>query len=93
MSLSDAEVQNVFVPSLIKLAQGEWFYSRQSSCSLFRVCYERAGPLKEKMRKKFIELCNEDQPLIRRACAKELGHFASQLEKTHVLQEVLPIFR
>ena len=28
---------------------------------------------KEKLRKKFIELCNEDTPMIRRACASKLG--------------------
>jgi len=31
--------------------------------------------------------------MIRRACASKLGHFATQLEKQHVLQEILPIFR
>lgn len=40
---------------------------------------------KEKLRKKFIELCNEDTPMIRRACASKLGSFATQLEKQHVL--------
>jgi serine/threonine-protein phosphatase 2A regulatory subunit A len=49
--------------------------------------------LKEKLRKKFIELCNEDQPMIRRACASRLGSFAVCLEKQHVLQDILPVFR
>lgn len=31
--------------------------------------------------------------MIRRACAKQLGLFANQLDKQHVLQEILPIFR
>lgn len=31
--------------------------------------------------------------MIRRACAIQLGKFATQLEKQHVLQEILPIFR
>jgi hypothetical protein len=31
--------------------------------------------------------------MIRRACASKLGQFATQLEKQHVLQEILPIFR
>ena len=31
--------------------------------------------------------------MIRRACASKLGLFATQLEKQHVLQEILPIFR
>ena len=91
--LSDAEIQNVFAPLVVKLAQGEWFTGRVSSSSLFYSCYSKSGPQKEKLRKKFIELCNEDTPMIRRACASKLGLFATQLEKQHVLQEILPIFR
>lgn len=92
-NLTDAEIQNVFSPLVIKLAQGEWFTGRVSSCQLFFPCYSKSGPQKEKLRKKFIELCNEDTPMIRRACASKLGQFATQLEKNHVLQEILPIFR
>jgi serine/threonine-protein phosphatase 2A regulatory subunit A len=69
------------VPLVIKLAQGEWFTGRISSVYLFFPCYKKSGHLKEKLRKKFIELCNEDTPMIRRACASNLGKFATQLEK------------
>lgn len=31
--------------------------------------------------------------MIRRACAVRLGSFAAHIEKQHVLQEILPIFR
>lgn len=92
-SLSDADVQNTYVPIVIELANGEYFPSRQSSCHLFETCYERSQGSKDKLRKKFIELCNEDQPIIRRACASRLGFFSNKLEKQHVLQEILPIFR
>ena len=72
-NLSDPEIQTVFAPLVIKLAQGEWFTGRVSSCQLFFPCYSKSGPQKEKLRKKFIELCNEDTPMIRRACASKLG--------------------
>jgi serine/threonine-protein phosphatase 2A regulatory subunit A len=84
-ALTDAEVQNTFAPLVIKLAQSEWFTGRISSTHLFTSCYTHSGPQKEKLRKKFIELCNEDTPMIRRACASKLGLFASQLDKTHIL--------
>jgi serine/threonine-protein phosphatase 2A regulatory subunit A len=58
---------------VIKLATGEWFTGRVSSCSLFFPAYSRSGPQKEKLRKKFVELCNEDTPMIRRACASKIG--------------------
>jgi len=31
--------------------------------------------------------------MIRRACAHKLGEFSTQMEKNHVIQELLPIFR
>ena len=49
--LTDAEIQNKFVPMVIKLASGEWFTGRVSSCSLFFPAYSRSGPQKEKLRK------------------------------------------
>lgn len=76
-ALSDAEIQNVFAPMVIRLAQGEWFTGRVSSCALFNAAYQRSNAQKDKLRKKFIELCNEDTPMIRRACASKLGLFAT----------------
>jgi len=31
--------------------------------------------------------------MVRRACASKLGEFSIQLDKTHVITELLPIFR
>lgn len=92
-SLSDADMQNVFTPLVIRLASAEWFTGRVSSCGLFYHSYSRSNAQKERLRKKFMELCQEDTPMIRRACASKLGAFATQLEKQHVIQELLPIFR
>ena len=92
-ALSDAEMQNVFCPLVIRLAQAEWFTGRVSSCHLFYHAYARSNAQKERLRKKFMELCQEDTPMIRRACASKLGQFSTQLDKSHVIQELLPIFR
>lgn len=93
-ALSDSEIQNTFSPLVIRLAQAEWFTGRVSSCSLFFHAYPRSGSQqKERLRKKFMELCQEDTPMIRRACASKLGQFSTQLDKQHVITELLPIFR
>ena len=91
--LTDAEMQNVFCPLVIRMAQAEFFTGRVSSCGLFFHAYPRSNAQKERLRKKFMELCQEDTPMIRRACASRLGEFSTQLEKQHVIQELLPIFR
>ena len=49
--LNEMEIQNVFAPLLMKLAQSEWFTGRVTACSLFRACYAKAGPLKDRLRK------------------------------------------
>ena len=48
---------------------------------------------KERLRRKFIELCQDDTPMIRRACAKQIGEFASQLKKDDERNELLKIFK
>jgi serine/threonine-protein phosphatase 2A regulatory subunit A len=79
---------------VVALATSQWFTGRISATWLFFPAYARAGTsMKEKLRKQFIELCNEDTPMTRRACAAKLGNFSTQLEKTHVIQELLPVFR
>ena len=76
-NLSDEELQNVFCPLVIRLAQAEWFTGRVSACSLFYHAYSRSNAQKERLRKKFMELCQEDTPMIRRVCAAKLGEFAT----------------
>lgn len=92
-ALSDAEMQSVFAPAVIRLATTDWFTGRVSSCALMAGAYSRSNAQKERLRKKFIELCQEDTPMIRRACAQKLGEFSTKLEKQHVIQEIMPIFR
>lgn len=41
--LSDADMQNVFTPLVIRLASAEWFTGRVSSCSLFFHAYPRSN--------------------------------------------------
>jgi len=91
--LSDGEIVQHFAPLVIRLAQAEWFTGRVSSCWLFQHAYPRSGTQKERLRKKFMELCQEDTPMIRRACAQKLGEFSLTLEKQHIITELLPIFR
>lgn len=91
--LDDSVLQNVFCPLIIRLADASWFPGRVSAIPLFFFAYAKANSQKEPLRKKFMELCQEDTPMIRRVCAAKLGEFATKLEKQHVIQELLPVFR
>lgn len=93
INMNDSSVQDLFIPMVLALASSDWFPGRVSACSLFSKAYEKAGSHKEELRKKFLELCNEDTPIVRRAGSSMLGEFATHVEKTYVIQEILPIFR
>ena len=61
-NLNDDELQNVFCPLVIRLSGCEWFTGRISACALFQHAYARSNAQKERLRKKFMELCQEDTP-------------------------------
>jgi serine/threonine-protein phosphatase 2A regulatory subunit A len=91
--MSDSDLQNAYIPMILRLASGEWFTSRVSAVNLMYAIYPRAGPIKEKIRQKFIELCNEETPMVRRAIASKIGEFATFVEKDIVINELIPIFK
>lgn len=91
--LTDKEMCDHFAPLVIRLAQSEWFTGRVSSCWLFQHAYPRSQSHQDRLRKKFMELCQEDTPMIRRACALKLGTFSLNCDKNHIIAEILPIFR
>lgn len=93
INMNESDVQDIFIPLVLKLASSDWFPGRVSACSLFSKAYEKAGSHKEELRKKFLELCNADTPIVRRAGSSKLGEFATHVEKSHVIQDILPTFR
>ncbi|EJD47700.1 Ser/Thr protein phosphatase 2A regulatory subunit A [Auricularia subglabra TFB-10046 SS5] len=92
--LSQAHVEEYFVPLLKRLSSGEWFTSRTSSASLYSPIYPRVNDqIKEEMRRGFNALANDDTPMVRRAAGKWLGPFVEKMSKEHVLSDALPIYR
>lgn len=76
-----------------RLASGEWFTSRISSCGLFTVAYARApAAARGDLRQLYAALCRDETPMVRRAAAQRLGTFAGAVEKELVAKELLPLF-
>ena len=89
-----AVVEHV-VPVIQKLAQGDWFTARVSACGLFAAAYSRLGDAagaKLTLRALYATLAQDDTPMVRRAAAKNVGAFASAMERNHVLSDLLPLF-
>ncbi|XP_067009843.1 serine/threonine-protein phosphatase 2A 65 kDa regulatory subunit A alpha isoform isoform X3 [Anabrus simplex] len=90
---SPADLEAHFVPLVQRLASGDWFTSRTSSCGLFSVCYPRVSPaVKGDLRNHFRNLCQDDTPMVRRAAASKLGEFAKVVEVEYLKSDLIPMF-
>jgi serine/threonine-protein phosphatase 2A regulatory subunit A len=79
---------------LQRLATGEWFTSRVSSCGAFVSAYPPAPEgLRGDLRALFAHLCRDDTPMVRRAAAQNLAAFARIVEPDLVPTEFLPLFQ
>ena len=58
------------VQEVLNLANSDWFPGRVSATFLFKAIYNKSGSQKETLRKKFLELCQEETPIVRRMGAR-----------------------
>ncbi|MBA0736650.1 hypothetical protein Gogos_010178, partial [Gossypium gossypioides] len=76
-----------------RLAAGEWFTARVSSCGLFRIAYPSAPEaLKTELRAIYSQLCQDDMPMVRRSAATNLGNFAATIEAPHLKVDIMSMF-
>ena len=76
-----------------RLAAGEWFTARVSSCGLFHIAYPSAPEaLKAELRTIYSQLCQDDMPMVRRAAATNLGKFAATVEAAHMKTDIMSMF-
>ena len=87
------ELNSSMFYSVQRLAAGEWFTARVSSCGLFHIAYPSApDQLKAELRTIYGQLCQDDMPMVRRAAASNLGKFAATVEQNHLKTEIMSIF-
>ena len=82
-----------FVFVIQRLAAGEWFTARVSSCGLFHIAYPSATEtLKNELRTIYSQLCQDDMPMVRRAAATNLGKFAATVEPSYLKTDIMSMF-
>lgn len=100
-SEDDARVLHVdhMLPLVERLADGDWFTSRISACSIFADLYSRMPQDRSDLRTEILELykclVHDVTPMVRRAAASNIGHFAKAVHAyspTIVCDELLPLF-
>lgn len=76
-----------------RLASGEWFTARVSSCGLFHIAYPSAPEMsKIELRSMYSLLCQDDMPMVRRSAASNLGKYAATVEYAHLKADTMSIF-
>ncbi|KAK8459538.1 hypothetical protein SEVIR_2G159100v4 [Setaria viridis] len=91
--MKESDIVDWFIPVVKRLAAGEWFTARVSSCGLFHIAYPSApDQLKTELRTIYGQLCQDDMPMVRRAAASNLGKFAATVEQSHLKTEIMSIF-
>lgn len=48
--------------------------------------------LKTELRSTYSQLCQDDMPMVRRAAASNLGKFATTVESTYLIAEIMTMF-
>ncbi|KAK4375533.1 hypothetical protein RND71_006210 [Anisodus tanguticus] len=91
--MRESDLVESFIPLVKRLAAGEWFTARVSSCGLFHIAYPSAPePLKNELRTIYSQLCQDDMPMVRRAAATNLGKFAATIEQPHLKTDIMSMF-
>ena len=83
----------MIITNIQRLASGEWFTARVSSCGLFHIAYSSAlEALKTELRAIYSQLCQDDMPMVRRSAATNLGKFAATVEAPHLKVDIMSMF-
>ncbi|KAF7722403.1 hypothetical protein EC973_003179 [Apophysomyces ossiformis] len=93
-TVTDKQIEQYFVPLLKRLSMGEWFTSRTSATGLYPAVYNKVSKeVQTELRNLFTLLVQDDIPVVRRATAKALAAFVTQLEHQEIINTALNLFR
>lgn len=92
--LSQEQVEQYFIPLVLRLSKADWFTSKISATGLFYVPYTKASPpSQEALRQQFGQLVHDDTPMVRRQAATSMAKFVKAMPATIVIEEMIPLFQ
>lgn len=91
--LSDEQIQKDIINLINYISGQEYFTWKVSSCYLIRICYEKAGKEKEKLRGLYFKLCDDETPLIKKTAAKEFGPLCLVMERDIVYTDMVTYYK
>lgn len=92
--LSQQQVEEYFIPLVLRLSKADWFTSKISATGLYNTPYTRATPpSQEILRQQYGALVHDDTPMVRRQAANNLAKFIKTMPPTIVIEEMIPLFQ
>ncbi|ORX54629.1 ARM repeat-containing protein [Hesseltinella vesiculosa] len=92
-SFNSSQIEHYYLPLVKRLTNGEWFTNRTSAAGLFAAGYSLCNDAQKlEMQSLYIQLAQDDTPMVRRAAARVLGDFVVKMDKKAVLTQLLPYF-
>ncbi|KAF2503281.1 protein phosphatase PP2A regulatory subunit A [Lophium mytilinum] len=92
--LSQSQIEEYFIPLVVRLSKADWFTSKISATGLYNVPYSRATPpSQEGLRQQYGALVHDDTPMVRRQSASNLAKFIKTMPAAIVIDEMIPLFQ
>lgn len=92
--LSQSQVEEYFIPLIVRLSKADWFTSKISATGLYNVPYSKASQTsQEGLRQQFGQLVHDETPMVRRQAANNLAKFVKEMPADTVISEMIPLFQ
>ncbi|KAL8720614.1 MAG: hypothetical protein Q9225_002550 [Loekoesia sp. 1 TL-2023] len=92
--LSQPQVEEYFIPLIVRLSKADWFTSKISATGLYNVPYSKASQTsQEGLRQQFSQLVHDETPMVRRQAANNLAKFVKEMPASTVINEMIPLFQ
>lgn len=92
--LSEKQIEEYFVPMVLRLSKADWFTSKVSAAGLYSVPYKKASAsLQQSLRDYFGNLVRDETPMVRRQAANNLSKFVKEMSTRVVIEEIIPLFQ
>ena len=92
--LAPAQIEDFFIPLVVRLSKADWFTSKISATGLYTAPYARVSAAsQEGLRAQFQHLVHDETPMVRRQAANNLAKFVKEMPAPVVMSDMIPLFQ
>ena len=92
--LSQGQIEEYFIPLVVRLSKADWFTSKISATGLYTVPYIRVSQAsQEGLRSHFQNLVHDETPMVRRQAANNLAKFVKEMPASVLIHDMIPLFQ